>query len=357
MYSEMSPVQLLTPEGERVAHPDYPYEISATRLREIYRNMVLVRRMDLEATALQRQGELGLWASGLGQEAAQVGSAAVLRDEDFAFPTYRDHGVSWMRGVQPMEVLSLYRGVSNGGWNPLERRCGQYTIVIGNQVLHGTGYAMGQALDGSSEATITYFGDGATAQGDVNEGFVFASVFQAPVVFLCQNNQWAISQPREMQSPVPLYQRAWGFGFPGVLVDGNDVLAVMAVTEAALDRARNGGGPTLIEADTYRMAAHTTSDDPSRYRHDDEVERWRLRDPIERVKVYLARSGQADRSFFDAVDSEADELAESIRRGVRAMEVPSAVSMFDHVYADSHAHVDAQREGFLAYEEQFEGSV
>lgn len=357
MYQEMTPVQLLTPEGERVEHPDYSLDISTQQLREIYRHMVLVRRMDTEATALQRQGELGLWASSLGQEAAQVGSAAVLERDDFAFPTYREHGVSWMRGVQPMEVLSLYRGVSNGGWDPLEKRCGQYTIVIGNQVLHGTGYAMGQALDGSSEATIAYFGDGATAQGDVNEGFVFASVFQAPVVFFCQNNQWAISQPRDTQSPVPLYQRAWGFGFPGVVVDGNDVLAVMAVTQSALERARCGGGPTLIEAETYRMAAHTTSDDPTRYRHVDEVERWRLRDPIERVKVYLARSGQADRSFFDAVEREAEELAETIRVGVRSMEVPAAHSMFDHVYADSHAGVDAQRQQFLDYEAQFESGV
>lgn len=357
MYQEMTAVQLLTPEGERVEHPEYSLEISSQRLREIYRNMVLVRRMDTEATALQRQGELGLWASSLGQEAAQVGSAAVLNPDDFAFPTYREHGVAWMRGVTPMEVLSLYRGVSNGGWNPLEKRCGQYTIVIGNQVLHGTGYAMGQALDGSTEATITYFGDGATAQGDVNEGFVFASVFQAPVVFFCQNNKWAISQPRDTQVPVPLYQRAWGFGFPGVLVDGNDVLAVMAVTEAALERARSGGGPTLIEADTYRMAAHTTSDDPSRYRHDDEVERWRLRDPVERVKVYLARAGHADRSFFDAVEQEADTLAEAIRAGVRAMSVPAPHSMFDHVYANDHFAVDAQRQEFLDYEAQFESDV
>lgn len=357
MTAETDPIQLLTPEGQRVSHPVYDIDLSDGELRELYRDLVMVRRLDTEATALQRQGELGIWASCLGQEAAQVGSAAALRPTDFAFPTYRDHGVALMRGVQPLQILGLYRGVTNGGWNPIEQRCGLYTIVIGNQALHGVGYAMGQGLDGADEATITYFGDGATAQGDVNEAFVFASVFSAPVVFFCQNNQWAISQPRESQSNVPIHQRAAGFGFPGVLVDGNDILAVMAVTRAALDRARSGNGPTLIEAFTYRMGAHTTSDDPSRYRMSDEVERWRLRDPIERLKVYLAHEGFADRAFFDTVERQADEMAVAIRDGVRAIPLPEADSIFDHVFAEENSALTSQRADFREYHAGFVDQV
>ena len=346
-------VQLLSPEGERVAHPDYDVSLTDAELRGLYRDMVLVRRLDAEATALQRQGELGLWASCLGQEAAQVGSAYAMGPLDFAFPTYRDHGVTWIRGVEPLEMLAMFRGVTNGGWNPLERRCSLYTIVIGNQALHGVGYAMGIRLDGAHDAVIAYFGDGATAEGDVNEAFVFGSSFEAPVVFFCQNNQWAISQPNDRQSRVPIFERAKGFGFPGVQVDGNDVLAVIAVTREALERARSGGGPTLIEAYTYRMAAHTTSDDPTRYRHARDLEMWRLRDPIERLKVLLARQGLADRQFFDHVEDEAAHLAVLIREGVRAMPDPPPEALFDDVYAEPHPILEVQRRELLAYEATF----
>ena len=346
-------VQLLTPEGELVPHPDYDITLTDGELRGLYRDMVLVRRLDTEATALQRQGELGLWAPCQGQEAAQVGSGRVLHATDFAFPTYRDHGVTWARGVAPMEMLSMYRGVSNGGWDPNERRCALPTIVIGNQTLHAVGYAMGVQLDGAEEAVITYFGDGATAEGDVNEAFVFAEHFLAPVVFFCQNNQWAISSPRERPGAAPLFERAAGFGFPGVQVDGNDVLAIMAVTRAMLDRSRSGGGPSLIEAYTYRMGAHTTSDDPTRYRHAAELEVWRLRDPIERVKVFLARQGIADRTFFDSVDQEAHELAVLVRDGVRSMPDPPAEALFDHVYAERNQQVEQERLRLRAYEATF----
>lgn len=348
-----SAVQLLTPEGERAHHPDYDIALSDAELRGLYRDMLLVRRIDAEATALQRQGELGLWASSLGQEAAQVGSARSLRPRDFAFPTYRDHGVTWSRGVPPLEILSMFRGVTTGGWDPNARGCAIYTIVIGNQALHGVGYAMGVQLDGTDDAVIAYFGDGATDEGDVNEAFVFGAVFNAPVVFFCQNNQWAISSPRDRNNRVPLYERAAGFGFPGVQVDGNDILAVMAVTREALDRARTGGGPSFIEAYTYRMAAHTTSDDPTRYRHAEDLEVWRLRDPIERLKVFLARQGIADRGYFDQVEHEADELAILVRDGVRAMPEPEPSAMFDHVYAEPHRPLELQREQLHAYEASF----
>lgn len=349
-------VQLLTPEGELASHDTYSLNLTDAEYKLLYREMVFVRRLDQEATALQRQGQLGLWASSLGQEAAQVGSAFALEKNDFAFPTYRDHGVAWMRGVDPMKIMQVYRGISNGGWDPFEHRCHTYTIVIGNQVLNGVGYAMGLTLDQSEDAVITYFGDGATAQGDVHEGFVFASTFDSPVVFFCQNNQWAISQPSEKFVKSPIYKRADGFGFPGVLVDGNDILAVIAVTRAALERARSGAGPTLIEAFTYRMAAHTTSDDPTRYRHENDLQNWKLKDPIERLKVMLARNGIADRSFFDAIGAEADTWGETLRTSVRLMPEPPPESIFDHVYAEKHDVLDAQRAAFIEYHEGFADS-
>lgn len=346
-------VQLLTPEGERVEHPDYSIDLSPEELRGLYRDMVLTRRFDGEATTLQRQGELGLWASLLGQEAAQIGSGRATRDDDYVFPTYREHGVAWCRGVDPTNLLGMFRGVNHGGWDPNENNFHLYTIVIGSQALHATGYAMGVAKDGADSAVIAYFGDGASSQGDVAEAFTFAAVYNAPVVFFCQNNQWAISEPTEKQTRVPLYQRAQGYGFPGVRVDGNDVLAVLAVTKAALDRARTGEGPMLIEAFTYRMGAHTTSDDPTRYRRDEERELWEAKDPILRLRAHLEREGLADEAFFVGLETESDALAKRVRDTVRAMPDPDHMAMFEHTYADGHALVDEERAQFAAYQASF----
>jgi 2-oxoisovalerate dehydrogenase E1 component alpha subunit len=348
-------VQLLTPEGERVEHADYSLDPTDDELRGLYRDLALVRRWDVEATALQRQGELGIWASLLGQEAAQVGAGRALQHGDVAFPTYREHGVAWTRGVDPLQVMGLFRGVDNGGWDPAALGFNLYTIVIGAQCLHATGYAMGVQRDGAENAVLAFLGDGATSQGEVNEAMIWAASFSAPVVFFCQNNQYAISVPLERQSRVPLFQRAAGFGFPGVRVDGNDVLAVLAVTRAALSAAREGQGPTFIEAFTYRMGAHTTSDDPTRYRLASELEEWKLRDPIARLKAHLSRSGIADAAFFAAVDAEGDELAARIRRGTTEMADPDPTAMFDHVYAEQTAPLAAQREEFVAYHASFEG--
>ena len=346
-------IQLLTPEGERVDHPKYP--LGDVDIKGMYRDMVMVRRLDTEAIALQRQGELGIWAPLLGQEAAQIGSGWALSPKDMAFPSYREHGVAWCRGLDPMRVLELFRGVTHGSWDPEEHKFHLYTIVIGDQTLHATGYAMGIQRDcADDEAVIVYFGDGATSQGDVSEAFNFASVFNAPVVFFCQNNQWAISVPQERQSRVPLYQRARGFGFPGVRVDGNDVLACYAVTQQALRAAHEGQGPTLIEAFTYRMGAHTTTDDPTRYRPPSELEAWRLRDPIKRVRSYLTRSGQADADFFERVDAEAEDLGVRIREGCRLLPDPPPLSAFEHVYAGADAILDAERAEYEAYLEGFE---
>ena len=352
-------VQLLTPEGERVPNPEYDdliADLTDDDYRDLYRDLVLVRRIDLEATALQRQGELGIWASLLGQEAAQVGSGRALRPRDMAFPTYREHGVAWCKGVDPLRLLGLFRGASNGGWDPEEKRFQLYTIVIGSQTLHATGYAMAVQKDSSDDAVIAYFGDGASSQGDVNEAFVWAAVYNAPVVFFCQNNQWAISEPLERQTRIPLYQRARGFGFPGHRVDGNDVLATLAVTRKALEDARTGQGPTLIEAFTYRMGAHTTSDDPTRYRLAAELEAWKLKDPIERMKAYLYKQQLVDSAFFEALEAEADDLAAYIRKGCIEMPDPAHSSLFDHVYVEDTALIAQQRDWFASYSASFADS-
>jgi pyruvate dehydrogenase E1 component alpha subunit len=352
-------IQLLTPEGERAEHPDYPLEISTEEIKALYRDLVLVRRIDFEAIALQRQGELGIWASLLGQEAAQIGSARALSPRDMAFPTYREHGVAWCRGLDPAKLLELYRGVSHGGWDPKAHNFHLYTVVIGSQTLHATGYAMGIQRDGAvgedGEAAIAYFGDGATSQGDVNEAFIWASVTNAPVVFFCQNNQWAISEPLERQSRVPLYRRAHGFGFPGVRVDGNDVLACYAVTKKVMQAAREGQGPTLIEAYTYRMGAHTTTDDPTRYRLAADVEAWKLKDPIERVKQYLIRSGLAEMKFIEEIEAEAAEVGTRLRTSCLEMPDPQPLAIFENVYAEPNALLDSEREQYAAYLDTFVG--
>ena len=359
-------VQLLTPTGERVDHPDYSPRVAhldPDALRGLWRDMVIVRRFDTEATALQRQGELGLWAQCLGQEAAQVGSGRALAPQDYVFPSYREHGVAHTRGLDLTRVLRLFRGVDHGGWDPQEFNFHLYTLVIGSHTLHATGYAMGVQRDGAvgtgdperDTAVVTYFGDGATAQGDVNEALVFAAVNNAPLVLFCQNNQWAISEPTTRQARVPIADRGLGFGVPSVRVDGNDVLACYAVTAEALERARSGGGPTLVEAFTYRMGAHTTSDDPSRYRSSAEEDYWRRRDPIDRLEAHLAATGELPDAFRAEVAAETDALGERIRTTVRALGRPETSTMFEHVYATSHSVVDAERAWFERYEASFAG--
>ncbi|MEH3076652.1 MAG: thiamine pyrophosphate-dependent enzyme [Quadrisphaera sp.] len=256
------------------------HDVDDDALRALHRDLVLVRRLDTEATALQRQGELALWAPLRGQEAAQVGSARALRPGDFVFGSYREHGVAHVRGVDPTRLLRFWRGSTHSGWNALTTRMTTPAIVVGSQVLHAVGYAMGVQRDGTDDAVITYFGDGATSQGDFSEALGFAAATSAPVVFFCQNNQWAISAPVGVQTRVPVAQRADGFGIRGMRVDGNDVLAVLAATREALAHARSGAGPVLVEAVTYRLGPHTTSDDPTRYRDASEVALWEQRDPL-----------------------------------------------------------------------------
>jgi 2-oxoisovalerate dehydrogenase E1 component alpha subunit len=334
-----STVQLLDTTGSIVENSQYKSALDDAALLGMYRDMVLVRQLDLQATALQRQGELGLWAPLLGQEAAQIGSGRALAPHDFAFSTYREHGVAWCRGVDPVQMLHFWRGSAHQSWDAQAHRLYGYQVIIGAHALHATGYAMGAYLSGhvgkgaEDQAVIAYFGDGAMSEGDVNEAFVFAATYKAPVVFFCQNNQWAISEPTRRQSPVPLVRRGEGFGLPGVRVDGNDVMAVHEVTRAALDRARSGEGPTLIEAVTYRMGAHTTSDDPTKYRDAGDDALWQSRDPIDRLKKYLRLKGTLVDTFQNELDREAATLAERMRDGCREIPNPPRISMFDHVYA------------------------
>jgi pyruvate dehydrogenase E1 component alpha subunit len=341
-------VQLLAADGTRVQHPDYSLDISDDDARGLYRDMVTIRRLDVEATSLQRQGQLALWAPLRGQEAAQIGAGRALEPDDFCFPGYREHGIAYCRGISAKRAARSFRQVTNGGWDPYEFNYAEPSIVIGNNLLNAVGYAMGVQHDGAESAVMACTGDGGMSQGDVAEAFVWAAVFQAPVVFLLQNNHWAISEPTERQSRIPLYQRADGFGFPGVRVDGNDVFAMLAVTRATLARAREGSGPTLLEAYTYRMGAHTTSDDPTRYRVDEEVEEWSRRDPIARLRAYLAHEGSTDEEWFSTVDQAADVAARELRDEVVDLKGPTPVSIFDNVYAEPHPLIDEERDEMLA---------
>ncbi len=334
-------------------------------LREqLYRDMVVIRGFDREATNLQRQGQLALWPPSYGQEAAQVGSARAARAQDHLFPSYREHVVARIRGVDPVDIVRLMRGLTHGGWDPFDPAHGNfhlYTLVLGAQTLHATGLAMGLVFDGKcgtgdpdrDEAVIVYYGDGASSQGDVHESMVFAASYRTPEVFFLQNNQWAISVPVRTQSPAPLVQRGHGYGIPSVQIDGNDVLASYVVSRAALDEARSGDGPRLVEAITYRLGAHTTSDDPTKYRTAEEEEAWRRRDPIARMRAHLESLG-ASEAFFADVDAEAADVAADVRRRTVELGVPDPREMFRNVYAQELGDIAEQERWFAAYESSFE---
>jgi len=366
--SEIPTVQLLTVDGDFIESKEHSvYGELVRQLREadflkFYRDMARIRRFDEEATALQRQGQMGLWVSAIGQEGAQIGSGHGVGPNDHIFPSYREHGVAITHGVDLMSIIKTFRGVNHGGWNPKENRFHLYAIVLGTQTLHATGYAMGinfEGLVGSGDpekdlAVITYFGDGATAEGDVSESLLFAAINNTPQVFFCQNNQWAISSPVGTQTKVPLFKRGEGFGVPGIRVDGNDVLACYAVTKKHMDDARSGKGPSLIEALTYRIGSHTTSDDPSKYRDPAEVAEWAAKDPIIRFERFLRKQG-IGQDFFDEVKIAGDELAADLREKTFAMTEPPMELMFDHVYSEPHPLIDEQKAWLQAYEESLGG--
>ncbi len=354
-----------TPEAEQ--YVPLIEALSDADIEQCYCDMVVIRSFDRQATNLQRQGQLALWPPSLGQEAAQVGSVRAARPQDHLFPSYREHAVARIRGVDPIDIIRVMRGLTHGGWDPFDPKNGNthiYTLVLGAQTLHATGYAMGMVFDGKcgtgdpehDAAVISYYGDGASSQGDVHEAMVFAASYQAPEVFFLQNNHWAISVPVRTQSRGPLADRAAGYGIPSVRVDGNDVLASYAVSRAALDEARAGDGPRAIEAVTYRMGAHTTSDDPTKYRTSDEEREWAERDPIARMRAYIEARG-ADQAFFDDVEEEARAVAEDIHTRTVALGGLERDAMFAHVYSEPHPLMDEQQQWLDDYEASFEGGA
>jgi 2-oxoisovalerate dehydrogenase E1 component alpha subunit len=365
-YTEAT-LQLLSPAGALVesdATAEYlPFveKLTDADLREFHRVMAITRAFDVEGTNLQRRGQMGIWVPSLGQEAAQVGSGFAMRPQDHIFPSYREHAVGIIRGLDVINIVRLFRGLTHGGWNPADHgNFHIYTMVLGSQTLHATGYAMGVNLDGKAgtgdpdvdEAVITYFGDGSTSQGDVNEALVFAASYQTPELFFLQNNQWAISVPVSKQSRTPLYLRAGGFGIPGIQIDGNDVLISYAASRKYLDETRAGGGPRFIEALTYRMGPHTSSDDPTKYRTDEESAHWAALDPIARFETYLRSRGEGEQFFAD-VKAEAADFSEDIRRRTVELGVPPVDDMFDNVYSEPHSLIDEEKQWLEGYESAY----
>jgi 2-oxoisovalerate dehydrogenase E1 component alpha subunit len=354
MELDPSAVQLLSEDGTFTEHPDYPLGLSDADIIGLYRRLILVRRADVEAINLQRQGYLKLWGPVFGQEAAQVGSAAALQPGDRAFPQGRQFGVGLTVGIDPAEMLSVWRGeIQGGGWSVEASGIALYTFPIGSQAPHAVGYGMALQRDQKNAAVIAYLGDGAFGTGDVHESLLWSALYKSPVVFFCENNQYALSNPVERSAPLPLFRRSEGFGLPGVQVDGNDVLGCYAVTARAARRARAGEGPTLVEALTYRIGPHTTSDDPDRYRKADEVATWRMRDPIIRMRDFVLGAGLVTRADLDAIDQEAEVCATAVRAACVADPAPvQPVQMFDHVYGTRPQHLEAERRAWLAFNEE-----
>ena len=373
-------IQLMDENGTVHEHPTfsrYVKDVDGDTLREAYRLMYTTRRFDDEATALQRQGQLALWVPSRGQEAAQVGSALAYAPNDYIFPSYREHAVALARGVDFRDLITIFRGTTTHGWDMKAHNFHTYTKVLAAQTLHAVGYAMGlnfdadieaetgkrptgqgqatdPATDAQKPAVAVYFGDGSSSEGDAHESMVFAASYDAPVLFFVQNNRWAISVPFEVQSRVPVSTRAAGYGFEGLRVDGNDVLAVLAATRYAMEKIRAGEGPVLIEAETYRLGPHTTADDPTKYRTDADLEGPLRRDPMLRLEKHLREQGYADDAFFEEVAESAQQVANGVREAVLNSEVADFEHFFDRVYVQEHQQVEDDREFYRNYVAGFE---
>ena len=373
-------IQLMDENGTVHEHPTYSRyieDVNADTLREAYRLMYTTRRFDDEATALQRQGQLALWVPSRGQEAAQIGSALAYAPNDYIFPSYREHAVALVRGVDFRDLITIFRGSTTHGWDMKAHNFHTYTKVLAAQTLHAVGYAMGLNFDADIEAetgtrptgqgqatdpaedtqkpaVAVYFGDGSSTEGDAHESMVFAASYNAPVLFFVQNNRWAISVPFEVQSRVPVSTRAAGYGFEGIRVDGNDVLAVLAATRYAMEKIRAGEGPVLIEAETYRLGPHTTADDPTKYRTDADLEGPLHRDPMIRLEKHLRDNGYADDAFFEEVAESAQQIASGVREAVLNSEPADFERFFDRVYAQEHQQVEDDREFYRTYIAGFE---
>jgi 2-oxoisovalerate dehydrogenase E1 component subunit alpha len=339
-------VRLVGPDGSTVG--DVEVGLSEEERRELLRLMIRSRRLDRECWALQRQGELTVYPPFEGQEAAQVGSAFALGPDDFVFPSFRELAAAVVRGVDVVEYLEYHRGTWHGGpYDPIATRFAPICVPVATQIVHAVGWAMGARLDGSPACSLAYFGDGSASEGDFHEGANLAAVYRAPTILFCQNNGWAISVPSSEQFVAPIAARAAGYGMPGVRVDGNDVLAVYAVTRDAVERARAGEGPTLIEAVTYRIGSHSTADDAARYRDEGEVSAWRERDPIDRYRTHLLDVGTIDGAFVRSCEDEAKAWVASVRADLTALGEPPAAEMFEHAFADPPPTLLRQREELL----------
>jgi pyruvate dehydrogenase E1 component alpha subunit len=332
--------QTLTPSGDLVG--EAPLDLDLTR--RLYRALVMARTYDRKCSALQRQGRLATYAPYEGQEAAQIGSAAALDPLDWMVATYRDAAAMWMQGY-PMELLVAGRtGDERGGSPPHPVPVLPPSITVGGHMIHAVGLAWAARLRGEDRIAITYFGDGATSEGDFHEAMNFAAVYDLGVVFLCQNNQYAISLPmREQTRSETIAEKAVAYGMAGVEVDGNDLFAVYATTREAVDRARDGGGPTLIEAVTYRIGPHTTADDPGRYRTDAEAEEWRRRDPLERVRVYLSEREAWTPEWQATLEEEASAQIEAAVAAAEALPPPEPGDLFDRMFETPPPHLAGQR--------------
>ena len=349
-------LQRVRADGELEAPAAIRLDLAPDHYRRLYRLMAVGRRIDRQATTLTRQGALGVYASSRGQEATEVGAVYALEEQDWLFPTYRDTVAVVSRGVDVVEVLALFQGSWHSGFDTRRHHVAPLCTPLATQALHATGLAMAAALRGDPVVALTFVGDGAASEGDTHEAMNLAAVAQAPCVFVVQNNQYAISVPLRLQTrAAAIAQRAAGYGMPGVRVDGNDVLSVYAAVREAVDRGRAGGGPTLVEAVTYRMEPHTTADDASRYRGEDEVRQWLTRDPVERMRRLLVERGLADDAFMQDVEAEGERAAERMRESLYGAPAGDAREMFAHVYSAVPRHLEEQRtelEAILAAEAQ-----
>jgi pyruvate dehydrogenase E1 component alpha subunit len=321
-----------------------PHLLAADRLLAVYRALRLARAFDTEATALVMQGHLAVYPSSRGQEACQAAAALCLQPQDWLFPTYRDTAALAVRGIDPVDALTLLRGSWHCGYDPKQWRTAPQCTPLATQAPHAVGLAMAAKLSGDPVVALCLLGDGATSEGDFHEACNSAAVYQAPVVFFVQNNQYAISVPlRKQTHALSLAHKALGYGMPGVRVDGNDVIALLHVLDEATQRARSGGGPTLIEAVTYRIKPHTNADDAARYRDAAEVDLWLARDPVERLAKYLTAIGHLDEGLDASIGEEGEKYAAAMRE--RLVEEPSVdpADLFEHVFATPTPQLRAQR--------------
>ena len=315
-------------------------KLAADDLTRLYRAMVLGRRLDERMLKLQRQGRIGTFAPIKGQEASQIGSVFTLKPTDWLVPSFRETASMLWRGWPIEKLLSLYAGRLEGSSPGPEQRDLPVTIPVATQLPHAVGIAYGIQYRGEDAVVMTYFGDGATSEGDFHEACNFAGVWHVPVVFVCQNNQWAISVPLKKQTNSrTIAQKAIAYGFPGIQVDGNDVLAVYAASREAVERARAGEGPTLIECVTYRLGVHTTADDPTKYRTDEEVTAWEQKDPLTRFRAYLEKKNLLEPGLEEQID---EEIARGVER-FEAMPPADPLGMFEHAYAELPPHLVAER--------------